>query len=97
MDSPGYSAVEGEGGDAAVAAAEPSSTPSASDASVASSAAKKKSCCGDFDWREPMNPQTNVARLGWDALLAVTVIYTVIYTVYALIFLGPEHIVYDTT
>lgn len=43
-------------------------------------------------YAEPMNPETSIARLGWEALMAVTVVYTVIYTVYEFVFLGPENI-----
>lgn len=58
---------------------------------------KLAGCCAEFDWREPVNPETNVARMGWDALLSITVIYTVMYTVYELIFVGSENMEYDST
>jgi hypothetical protein len=41
--------------------------------------------------REPMNPETSLARMGWEALMVVTVVYTGIYTVYELMFHGSEN------
>lgn len=42
--------------------------------------------------REPMNPETSLVRMGWEVLVVMTVLYTGVFTVYELIFHGPDNV-----
>jgi hypothetical protein len=68
----------------------PPAEPGAAPPDVGSDPRQPSGCCASFDLREPMNPETNLSRKGWEALMVMTVIHTLIYTSYELIFFGHE-------